>query len=757
LTSDHSLISAATRMARAVDARAAAAAAPPPQPTTVVAIDFGTAATGYAISQAPPAGHPITSARVFPFKPGDRGASATEKNVTAVLLEAGGERRVLAFGRAARRRFHEMEPSEARNYLFLEQFKMALSAPGRVPLLERTVHALGADVAVPLVLAVAKVLEAVRLEAADRLVALSVQPGDVAWIVTVPAIWSDEAKHFMREAAVSAGIVGGASGLPMERLLLCLEPEGAIIASMVDVSPDVRQRLVVGSGLMVLDCGGGTVDVTVSEVTGVEPYALKEILPASGDAWGGTLVDAEARKFFNALLAPRGAHAVGNLADAASLTAVMDSWEQAKSTWDPEDPQRCVAKVEGLASVCEAIGGAAVMAERVTAFNAANGLEGADAVAYRPRAFALWLPSALVRTFFDACVGPICAHMLQLFEEADRLGYVIKFVFLVGGFAESVYLQRAVRAALTPPQPEGYAPLSDGAGAAPCFAELIVPNKPVQVVNRGSALWGLYPQAFIQTRVSRYTYAIGLAEEYIAALHEPLPAPSYLYRRPDGRAFSTDVLVPLVQRGDVLPIDFSVEREAFPLSSTQATAKFDLYRLKQRLPPLELGLRRCFVLKDGMAVPSVEARTVRRPAGASAASSFPSSPAAAAAAAGGAASAIAAGAWNLMRGIGRDLILSVSARPEHRRRRRRRQAPPELRALGTTDGDGDEFEEDFPDVLPAVWERDRVLSVSVDIVRQGGTEHSSVVSLFFGRTELSCAARSMAPGGAPVVAKLCFD
>ena len=738
------------------------AARPAAAPSTVVAIDFGTAATGYAIAQMPPSGQPITSARVFPFKPGDRGASATEKNVTAVLLEAAGERRVLAFGRAARRRFHEMEPEESRNYLFLEQFKMVLSRPGRVPLLERTVHALGADVAVPLVQAVAKVLEAVRLEAADRLAALSVQPGDVAWVVTVPAIWSDEAKHFMREAAVSAGIVGGASGLPMERLLLCLEPEGAIIASMVDVAPDVRQRLVVGSGIMVLDCGGGTVDVTVSEVTGVEPYALKEILPASGDAWGGTLVDAEARKFFNALLAPRGAHAVGQLADAASLLSIMDSWEQAKSTWDPDDPQRSTAKVEGLASVCEAIGGAVVMAERVAAFNAANGLEGAAAVVYRPRAFALWLPCELVRTFFDACVGPICAHMLQLFEEADALGYAIKFVFLVGGFAESVYLQRAVRAALTPSQPEGYAPLPDGAGAAPCFAELIVPHKPVQVVNRGSALWGLYPTAFIKTRVSRYTYAIALAESYSAALHDPLPAQSYLFRRADGQAFSTNVLVPLVQRGDVLPLDFSVEREAYPLSKAQLTATFDLYRLKHRLPPMDLGLRRSFVLKNEMEEPSVEARTVRRPAGgASAASSSSSSSSSMSSSTASAFLASgAAGAWNLVQEISRDLLSIPAGRPEHRRRRRRRPAAaPELRVLGAAAADEDDYEADFPDVLPAVWERDRVLRVSVDIVRPAANTdgHSSMVSLFFGKTELSCAARSTAPGGAPVSAKLSFD
>ena len=70
-------------------------------PTTVVAIDFGTAATGYCIAQAPPPGAPITSARVFPFKPGDRAGAATEKNLTAVLLENSDSLRVLAFGREA--------------------------------------------------------------------------------------------------------------------------------------------------------------------------------------------------------------------------------------------------------------------------------------------------------------------------------------------------------------------------------------------------------------------------------------------------------------------------------------------------------------------------------------------------------------------------------------------------------------------------------------------------------------------------------
>jgi hypothetical protein len=44
--------------------------------------------------------------------------------------------------------------------------------------------------------------------------------------LTVPALWSEEHKHFMRKAAVEAGII---EDLSAPNMLLCLEPEGASI------------------------------------------------------------------------------------------------------------------------------------------------------------------------------------------------------------------------------------------------------------------------------------------------------------------------------------------------------------------------------------------------------------------------------------------------------------------------------------------------------------------------------------------------
>ena len=50
-------------------------------------------------------------------------------------------------------------------------------------------------------------------------------------------------------------------------MLLCLEPEGASIQCREDSEESVRGQMSKGSIVMVLDCGGGTVDITVHKLS----------------------------------------------------------------------------------------------------------------------------------------------------------------------------------------------------------------------------------------------------------------------------------------------------------------------------------------------------------------------------------------------------------------------------------------------------------------------------------------------------------
>lgn len=548
------------------------------RPRTCVAVDFGTAACGYCFAMAEKG---VGSARVLPFKPGDRASSATEKNLTAILLDAKTLKPV-EIGREARRRFFDMDAEEQKQYAYIGSVKMAMYQ-STLPLTERTVHGEGADIAVPLLTAVAKILQYIREEAEDRARSIGLDPAEIGWVLTVPAIFDDIGKSFMRMACVQGGLI---PDMDSERLVLALEPEGALVATLMDAPAEVRARLRPGaSRIMILDCGGGTVDVTVSELQGSDPPKLKEILPPSGGAWGGTYVDAAFRGFANELLMPEGREGTSH-ADLAATAAVMDAWEVAKCGWDPAEETRSRVTVTGLASVCEYVGGAEAMSKRVAEYNEKHGLSGADAIVYRPRSFSLVLPASVVRKMFDTCVEPICAHMQKLLVEAAELGKPISAVFLVGGFAESVYLQRSVREALQ---------TEDGLAA-----ELLIPAKPVQCVNRGSAVWGLYPNSFITSRISKYTLAVSLCERYNPALHDPVPHPSYLVINSSG-TWVDNVLVPLVQKNDDVAVEYKCDQEVAPVRDGQTTVNFVLYRTARRLPPIAPGVRRTYVITDAVA------------------------------------------------------------------------------------------------------------------------------------------------------------
>jgi len=76
------------------------------------------------------------------------------------------------------------------------------------------------------------------------------QRQQVSYVITVPAIWGDEARELTRQAAVNAGI-------QRRKLMLITEPEAAALycSSMCKR----QQRLKVGDRFLICDAGGGTV------------------------------------------------------------------------------------------------------------------------------------------------------------------------------------------------------------------------------------------------------------------------------------------------------------------------------------------------------------------------------------------------------------------------------------------------------------------------------------------------------------------
>ncbi|MFD1271338.1 hypothetical protein ACFQ51_03310 [Streptomyces kaempferi] len=173
---------------------------------------------------------------------------------------------------------------------------------------------------------------------------------EVRWCITVPAIWDDEGKAVMRRAAVDAGFPDDP-----ERLLLAIEPEAAALYCYLrladaDAAPSEPARLPLhldGFRFVVIDCGGGTVDITAYESdSGAGPsIALREIGLATGGHLGSEYVN---QAFRDTTLGERFGPAVLKRIERdhpGELLRMSRQWELAKRTVEVERDASSVAHV----------------------------------------------------------------------------------------------------------------------------------------------------------------------------------------------------------------------------------------------------------------------------------------------------------------------------------------------------------------------------------------------------------------------------
>ena len=116
---------------------------------------------------------------------------------------------------------------------------------------------------------------------------------NIRYFLTVPAIWNDAGKAATRAAAIQAGFLRDAND---NRLTLITEPEAAAMFC----SKAGLLNLKVHDAVLIVDCGGGTVDLIAYEVEEEQPFTVAECTAGSGDSCGSTALN---RNFSNILRA----------------------------------------------------------------------------------------------------------------------------------------------------------------------------------------------------------------------------------------------------------------------------------------------------------------------------------------------------------------------------------------------------------------------------------------------------------------------
>lgn len=586
-----------------------------PSFVVVVAIDFGTTSSGYAYAFAK---EPECIHTMRRWEGGDPGVS-NQKTPTTILLTP--DRKFHSFGYAARDFYHDLDPSESKHWLYLEKFKMKLHTTANLSI-NTDLHAANGK----RVKALDIFAYALAFFKEQALKELSDQTGgefdnsDVRWVITVPAIWKMPAKQFMREAAYKSGLVSRENP---EQLIISLEPEAASIYcrklrlhQMVDLGTQTTQNGFspsdnVGSGMsqakehvrrnrqsrtflvenvigelwseleegdryVVVDCGGGTVDLTVHQIRLPEGH-LKELYKASGGPYGSIGIDYEFEKLLCKIF---GQDFIDQfkIKRPAAWVDLMIAFESRKRAAAPDrtNPLNINLPFSFIDYYKKFRGHSVEHALRKS---------NVDFVKWSSQGMLRMNPDAM-NSLFKPTIDHIIQHLTELFEKPEVSD--IKFLFLVGGFAESPLLQQAVQNML-----QGR-------------SRIIIPHDVGLTILKGAVLFGLDPSV-IKVRRSPLTYGVGVLNRFVEGKHPP---EKLLVK--DGTRWCTDVFDTFIATDQSVALGEMVKRSYTPAKPSQQIIVIHVYCSEKENVGFisEPGVRKCGTLR--LDVSGTESTAARR-------------------------------------------------------------------------------------------------------------------------------------------------
>jgi len=476
-----------------------------------VAIDFGTTYFGWA----------------YRFRD-EETIICSNREPTCLLLNP--DKTFSALGKKAIDNFYSLDsPVEEKKYFFYSQFKMRLYDTKKLTRETKLKDENNKKLKAMRIFVIC--LKALRDEILQKLNGSKVgeiTTSDVLWMITIPAIWTDEARQFMSEAARKAGLT---------RTRLVLEPEAAALYVIeqnleFDGQSGTTARFQVGEKYIVADLGGGTVDMCVHEI--LEGDHLRELYRATGDYAGGTTVNDKFLKFLKNLL---GEKALSKLKKTYPYiyNMFLKSVEEWKCSFTKDTRETTMHFDSEVIKLSQEVMGKSIEQK-------ISESEFKDTVSYTKQQYCLKVKNSEVRKFFDTSVNTIISSLKEIRGkcQADNINNIL----LVGGYSESRYVRDEIEAAF----PD---------------MDLISVEDGKHAVVKGAVLMGEKPRDIIE-RKARFTYGFSFDNAFIEGQH---PEKFKIYW--EGEAKCKGVFRKLIEAGQILHYNQQFSRDSFIIMRLQ--------------------------------------------------------------------------------------------------------------------------------------------------------------------------------------------
>ncbi|EXX69312.1 uncharacterized protein OCT59_010004 [Rhizophagus irregularis] len=376
---------------------------------------------------------------------------------------------------------------------------------------------------------------------------------NVLLVISVPAEYSKKEMAIIRECAFKADLIIKEN---TEYLQFTTEPEAAAIYCMKKCLKEYSLASI-GTTFMIVDCGGGTVDLTTRKIEGENQ--LGEITERAGDYCGSSFIDEAFLKYLSSIV---GDSTIDILKDKKSKSLqymVQHFCRKAKFPFTGEDPDFCyeldILDIIKVLRKC-------VKDEIKEKLDKINWL--------------IEIDYEKIKSMFD----PIVERILNMIEtQLNNSRDECSIMFLVGGFGQSKYLKNRIEEKFKDR-----------------VKTIVVPKDPIAAVVRGATLYGLslYDQLeekipfILKNRILNYTYGIKV-------LMEPTKSDPPELKTIDGYVERFHCIA---KRGTVIDIDKEIlVSDLCPINEFQSSATFYIYFTKEYHPKYCAGMELLGTLK----------------------------------------------------------------------------------------------------------------------------------------------------------------
>ncbi|PKC63709.1 hypothetical protein RhiirA1_463395 [Rhizophagus irregularis] len=273
--------------------------------------------------------------------------------------------------------------------------------------------------------------------------------------------FTEDTKTIMRQCLYNAGLIKSLGTLNLQ---FTTEPEAAAIHCMNVMK---EHRLTTGATYLVVDCGGGTVDLTVRKLLSTD--RIGETTERSGDFCGGTYVDDEFLKYLGNVVGKSAMNMLKEKNYGQINYMVQQFCSQVKIPFTGEKSDFETIEWD-IDRKCPALKKYVTGSER-------DQLSDDDWV--------IDLNFKTVKSFFDPVINKILGLIEQQLEKCSNCSVM----FLVGGFSESRYLQNRIK------QKFGH------------NISIAVPPHPLAAIVSGACEYGLDMDT-VATRVLKWSYGV---------------------------------------------------------------------------------------------------------------------------------------------------------------------------------------------------------------------------------------------------------